>query len=281
VKARCFNLFSEQKAGNIKLDETIEVTPYPLLFSSNAVEINMTKWTFILAILFSSIDIMSTPANAFEQNRFLTTDAVSTDRGDNYNDISNLPTTTPSKDFRISGRKIGSRGVGGDFLLSVGSTSTMSFFPRNPTLSEKMVEHMNKVIPICVTEGVRSAGYSGTVSNINIAHYGGYVNRRVNNGRRGPRVMSMHSTGRSMDLSRIDVVVGGKKLNIPMTIGSNSGRNGRSESKFYKSFNECWKRHTARCNAKGILDCNHNRLHHDHVHISLPFCPRKRGIAGT
>lgn len=241
----------------------------------------MTKIGTLLFTAFICVEILAVYASA-NQNVFATRDDDTVSTG--YGDSQTQYASPSSNDFNIKIDKRMGRARGGDRLVDVGSTSAMSFFPRDLALSEELVKEMNENLPTCVLEAARAAGMRGNLTSINVAHMGGYVNRRVNNGsRRRSRAWSLHSTGRALDIGRIDVTVGGKTLRVPMTIKSHRGQLGREEAAFYKKFGTCWKEKvTSSCGKKTMLDCTYNRLHHDHVHISLPLCgARSAGIAST
>lgn len=144
-------------------------------------------------------------------------------------------------------------------------------------VSEPFAEYFMEHFPDCVKDALKAQGIRSNPEKIIVKHMGTYNNRAV----RGGSNRSMHSTGRSIDISRLEIrLANGQSYNINMTIGSKN-------KPFYKEFVQCWRKKTAarpscpQTGARGVLDCNSNRLHHDHVHLSMPFCPRQRGIAGT
>lgn len=237
----------------------------------------MTKIGTLLFAAFVSVEILAVYASA-NQNVFAERDdTVSTSAGQN---TSNDVTATSSRLKIELGRSVG-RGKGGDRLHTVKSGSGISFQPRNAALSAKFVEKMNEELPTCVAQAANDAGYRGAVSSINIKHKGGYVNRRV----RGGRSWSMHSTGRALDISGIDVTIGGRKLSVPLTKPSYNQGPDSAKGAFYRKFVSCWNESVKnKCGSKGAIDCvsgsrRMNRLHTDHVHLALPFCPKEPGIA--
>lgn len=263
------------------LDKFLDLLGKPLFNQCKAVSVYMTKIGTLLLAAFISVEFLVAYASA-NQNVFASRDDDTVSTGTVDHNSPQTHATTPAG-LKIDNDGYEGRARGGDRLIDVGSTSTMSFFPRDLALSEVLVKEMDKNFGKCVQEAANAAGLRGTVTDINVAHMGGHNDRRINNGsRRRNRSWSLHSSGRALDIGRIDFTVGGKTLRVPMTIGSSRGRNGSEESRFYKGFVACWKKNVVnRCGSKTVLDCNHNRLHHDHVHISVPFCPRKPGIAST
>ena len=263
------------------LDKFLDLLSKPLFKRTKAVSTYMTKICTLLAVALLSIEFLAASTSVANQNVFASRDD---DTVTSPTQAPDAPSTPTVSGFKVNtGSSIG-RGRGGDRLLEVESSSTLTFHPKGDlALSDVLIKAMDTTFATCVKESANAAGLRGEVSNINVSHMGGYTNRRINNGSRSrSRSWSLHSTGRALDISGIDVTIGGKKLSVPMTIGTYNGRNGSQDSRFYRAFTACWKkRNTNKCGSKTVLDCNHNRLHHNHVHISLPYCPRKPGIAST
>lgn len=273
----------------MKHDKTPELTRRLLFILNKAVSHIMTK-LFILTILFGvGIDAFVVLNASAQQNMFITgskrpasqdTEVVSAGEA-----ATPAAAATPGR-FNVGrGSSIG-RGRGGDRLYRVTSSDTMSVFPRSLALSETLIEAMTTHFGQCVADSARAAGITGTVSNINISHMGGYVDRRVNNGsRRAGRPWSLHASGRALDIGRIDFTVGGRSYRVPMTKRTHDGRDstlGNQGRLFYRAFSACWsEKNRNSCGSSPALDCNYNRLHHDHIHIAVPFCPRKPGIASS
>lgn len=234
------------------LDKFLEILRVPLFKRFKAVSIYMTKICALLAVVFVSIEFLAASASASDDNNvFVQRDNTADDAVSTRRDTA--PTTRrASSEFNLNARNSIGRGRGGDRLLDVNSSSNLSFFPRDLALSEVLVQKMNQVFGACVQESATAAGL-GNVSDINVSHMGGYVNRRVNNGRRGSNAWSLHSTGRALDIGRIDVTAGGKKYRIPMTKASHDGRNGRHESRFYKAFTACWAKEAKNRDRKSVV----------------------------
>lgn len=239
------------------------------------------------SITLASVDLGSTAQAAYDQNTF-----VDTGDGEDAGEVVQTPRTRPVRritpaalpsQFNVESGSVLGRGRGGDRLVHVPSNNTLSFFPRNLVLSENLVGAINKDLGRCVQNAIHAGGVAGNVESINVSQMGGWQDRRINNGSASSyRPWSLHSTGRALDIGRIDVTVNGRVYRIPMTKASSDGRNGRIERAFYKGFVDCWSKSTRTCyGGKTVLDCKYNHLHHDHVHIALPFCPRKPGIAST
>lgn len=261
------------------LDKSLDFPKTARFQRTKAVSTIMTNLGATLLYMLVSAQTISVYAHA-DQNVFTGQDERGDDTVRTSTVADDTPPSTPSSNFKIrTGRSEGT-GRGGDRLLELESTSKMSFFPRDIALSTVLIERMNKYFGKCVSDAAKAAGM-GTVTDINVSHMGGYVNRRINNGSKNPsRSWSLHSSGRALDIGRIDVVANGKTYRVPMTKASHDGRNGREEKAFYRAFTKCWSTNNKNnCGSKSLLDCNYNSKHHDHVHIALPFCPRKRGIA--
>lgn len=185
--------------------------------------------------------------------------------------------------FKVKTGKSPGKARGGDKLLRIENSGSLSFSPQQKSLalSENLIKSINENLHVCVQNAANKAGFQGELSAIHIEHMGGWVDRRVKNKSRS-KPWSLHATGRALDISSIDFTMGGKKYKIPMTIDTykNKSPYKKSGSKFYKEFSSCWsKENTNKCGFRPTIDCTVNTLHHDHIHISLPFCPRKKGIA--
>ena len=202
-----------------------------------------------------------------------------------------IPNTTPNPVPRPSvrqspGRYVGQQAVsvyrrlaGGDSAVQVsGCGGNVTFGASShrcgPLIfSSRFQSFLMDNLPRCVNEALRSEGLP-TASHIHVQNMGSYSYRAA----RGSSQLSMHATGRSLDISAFNLTLSnGQRVNVPMTIASGNRR-------FYNAFVQCW-RTTIRgtqpgcrnSRVAGAIDCR-QRLHHDHVHISLPFCPRKPGI---
>lgn len=130
-------------------------------------------------------------------------------------------------------------------------------------------------LPRCVNEALRAVG-KPTASNIHIQNMGTLSMRRA----RGGSEWSMHSTGRALDISGFNMTLAnGQSMYIPMTVASRN-------HPFYNQFVNCWRRVVRAAqpacprSSSGALDCRAPN-HHDHVHLSLPFCPGLSGVSGT
>ena len=193
---------------------------------------------------------------------------------------------------------------GGRSLRITNESRGIRFYPENQSLylADSFVTHLNNVLPQCIAEAARAGGQTGEVSAIGVEHMGGYVNRPMRNGTR----LSMHATGRAIDFAAFTVTINGQEHRIPLTKATNdrSRQNGVDQpfaQSFYRAFVRCWSQRTAEVNENcsrtthrppsspsarrrgyttyGILDCNTNALHHDHLHAVLPFCPPRPGTA--
>ncbi len=149
-------------------------------------------------------------------------------------------------------------------------------------VTEEFSDYMMKQMPKCVSESLKAQGRNANFKKLTIIG-DTYANREIRGGGR----MSMHSTGRGIDLVDLNIVLNnGEKYNVDMTRSSfKSGK----YSKFYKTFVTCWQNaNKSRCAGQsgltprsGALDSTYNSLHYAHVHLSMPFCPRKPGIASN
>jgi hypothetical protein len=133
-----------------------------------------------------------------------------------------------------------------------------------------------KNLPICIAEAVKASGINKTIATTNIFNADSYRDRRAINNGRFTNKWSMHSTGRAFDIYQIDVnFTDGSKLETPMTVNSRN-------RPFYRNFNNCWRQLNNGCDGslRGLIDCKDSD-HRDHVHLSMPFCPRRAGYSST
>ncbi len=194
------------------------------------------------------------------------------------------PATT-AQDYTT--RRTGSRAAGGEILTRLESCGSLRMILGKKsrraagrstcaplTIAESFVPTLMSQLPTCIREGATAKGINKQIKSSDIYNAGAY-------GQRSGETYSMHEAGRGFDIYQIDVTFAdGTKLYSPMTIS-------KKNDDFYKGFNKCWERLTSavmsrmssRCrNYVGLLDCNDNRAHHDHVHVSLPYCPKKAGF---
>ncbi len=183
-----------------------------------------------------------------------------------------------------SGRRLTGGGKAG-YLKACGRVQFGSpCFPKDNAhmVTEEFSDFMMQQMPKCVSEGLKAQGHSANFKKLVIIG-DTYANREIRGGSR----MSMHSTGRGIDLWDLNIVLeNGQKYDVNMTRASFKSS---KYSKFYKTFVACWQNaNKSRCSGKsgltrrsGALDCTFNSAHHNHVHLSMPFCPRKSGIASN
>jgi hypothetical protein len=144
----------------------------------------------------------------------------------------------------------------------------------NPVnVAKDFVNPLLEQIPKCVNKALKLDG-KAPAANIFVEHMGTYQDRNVADSKE----LSLHATGRAIDIAKfIITTVTGERIIHSMTIAS-------KDHPFYNNFNACWKTYqgkSASCHPKGggMIDW-HDEDHHDHVHLSLPFCPKHSGVAG-
>lgn len=192
----------------------------------------------------------------------------------------------PTRDYSV--RSAGRRAHLQEALSDVRSCNSLVFIEgtktsrnRNDcdtlTTAQSFVSTLMRQLPLCVAEGVRASGYSKPIKQTKV-----YNAKSVRTGTDNDGNMSLHFTGRALDIWQIDVIFeDNTTLNTPMTVASKN-------LPFYKKFNDCWERETVAalrrqypnnrsCHSyDGLIDCS-RRDHRDHVHVSLPYCPKKTG----
>jgi hypothetical protein len=155
--------------------------------------------------------------------------------------------------------------------MILGKKSSRNNKCEDVTIAMSFAPVLMKNLPLCIAEAAKAKGIQRPIKQTNVYNANSYTRRRSASGQ-----WSLHSTGRAFDIYQIDVqFADGTWLRTPMTIAS-------KKDKFYKSFNACWERITKasnRCGFDGLIDCNDNKAHHDHVHLSMPYCPKKSGYS--
>ncbi|MBY0385879.1 hypothetical protein K2X05_12040 [bacterium] len=199
------------------------------------------------------------------------------------------PPSTPQKNYSIS--RNGYFGSQRALLYSLRSCEPIKFMsgtkPSKPArekncspieVDKAFGELLMSDLPICIAEGVKASGVTKKIKRTNIYNDGTFADRDTSSGS-----ISLHANARAIDINRIDVQFEDNTwLNTPMTINS-------KKNAFYVNFNKCWvnrtiarmkKESTKSCHYfKGVIDCK-DKYHTNHVHLSMPYCPRRRGFAG-
>ncbi len=194
---------------------------------------------------------------------------------------------TPTRDYTV--RSAGRRAMLQEALSDVRSCNSLVFIEgakssrnRNDcdtlTTAQSFVATLMRQLPLCVAEGVRASGVTKPIKQTKIFNAGS-----LRGGARPSGNLSLHYAARALDIWQIDVVFeDNTTLNTPMTVASKN-------LPFYKKFNDCWERETVAalrrqypnnrsCHSyDGLIDCS-QRDHRDHVHVALPYCPKKRGF---
>jgi len=140
-------------------------------------------------------------------------------------------------------------------------------------MSKEFSDFLNQNLQKCVNLALAQIGKKPSVT-LHIDHKGILADTRHNS-------KSNHSVGRAIDISGFEVTMedGTKKL----LKYSKSSQKGSLESQFFPQFRSCWskKMEQAKSNCpgrdpKGSIGHEDHR-HTHHLHISLPYCPRKGG----
>ncbi len=192
---------------------------------------------------------------------------------------------TPTRDYTV--RSAGSR-ADGEALVNLRSCNSIVFISgqrsnRNRNNCDTLktagsfVETLMRQLPLCIAEGVRASGISKPIKNTKV-----YNAHSLRTTRQTSDCRSIHYKARALDIWGMDVTFeDGTNLYTKMHIDDRN-------RPFYKEFNKCWERETKaamrreypssrRCHSyDGLIDCSRSD-HRDHVHVSLPYCPKKTG----
>ena len=156
----------------------------------------------------------------------------------------------------------------------------------------------------CTQTGMRQAGVrGGSVQRVQFNEMSALSKRRIG----GDGDWSNHSIGMSIDLTSLTATLdNGQQITLPLAaqepgrVATRPGfvydpcrtcsprrrwRRTTPEAQFEKKFRE---RMDARVQAEkggrncggGIITCDHNRDHHDHLHLTAPVCPRDNTFGG-
>ncbi len=163
------------------------------------------------------------------------------------------------------------------------------------------VEFLKQNLHICAEAGLKAIGNRGTIARVDIHSQGVFVKRRVDNNPRKP--WSNHSLGAAIDMNNLEIeFADGTKEIYPVAAenlrgrvnpgftrcrknckGQRYSRTGRA--KFYDGFYACMENKIEGIKAKGpkcsggVLGCDYNSDHANHIHLSVPICPSPRGVA--
>lgn len=182
-------------------------------------------------------------------------------------------------------------------------------------MAEPLYRFNNMFLKSCLHTGMRAGSIRGQIKNIVINTKGVHRVRKS----RGSSKFSQHSTGRAMDVVTFDVTMEdgtkktlpascvvnppGNQLRSPGFSDINSCAREGSYGKFYDAFTKCWEdnvaaekarchglndsyckdlQNDAKCTDTNALGCDDKGGDHkDHMHISLPICPKDDRISQT
>ena len=167
------------------------------------------------------------------------------------------------------------------------------------------VRFLNQNLHECAREGLEAIGETRSIARVDIHSQGVFVRRRINNDPSQP--WSNHSLGAAVDITNLEIEFedGSKEIYATAAVnlagrlnpgftrcrsqcgGQRYNRTGRAL--FYDGFYECMKTKTDAIRAArsaegvscsgGVLGCDYDSDHANHIHLSVPICPRPRGVA--
>ena len=100
-------------------------------------------------------------------------------------------------------------------------------------ISEKFAAFVMKTLPVCIAAGLEDQGL-GSYKKVVVKGIT-FQNRNV----AGSRKLSLHATGRSLDLTRLEITLAnGHAFNLNLTKAAHQAA---STSKFYRTLVSCWR----------------------------------------
>ncbi len=162
------------------------------------------------------------------------------------------------------------------------------------------VDFINANLFDCAFEGLKAVGNTKKIRRIVIGSQGAYARRAICEG----CVWSTHSLGTSIDMNHLQIeFTDGSKGIFPTAATDLSGNiypgfsrcrsecgerrfNKRGSARFFVDFRKCMndriyilktelQRTQGDCTG-GLLDCDTNADHNNHIHLSVPFCPQPK-----
>lgn len=190
--------------------------------------------------------------------------------------------------------------IGFKFYLEAGLSCDFS-----ARIHPHAVRFLNQNLHECAREGLEAIGETRSIARVDIHSQGVFVKRHIDNDPSKP--WSNHSLGAAIDMNNLEIefedgssetyavaaVNFAGRLNPGFTRcnrnceGRRYNRTGRAL--FYNGFYQCMRTKTdairaarraegVRCSG-GVLGCDYDGDHANHIHLSVPICPSPRGVA--
>lgn len=163
-----------------------------------------------------------------------------------------------------------------------------------PIISTALAEHMDKHFTKCAQQGLAKIGETSRIDFVELTDVGIFSNRNIINhlGRKSS-TKSLHAAARAVDFTELRVTLAnGQKRSFKVGRAKAS----KSEKAFETEFQSCWSttvKSGSNCTTgkKGYKKSNGQKRYYGslgaefyggafaHLHLSLPYCPRRGGYS--
>jgi hypothetical protein len=168
------------------------------------------------------------------------------------------------------------------------------------------VRFLNKYMHECTIDALKKIGVNKPIARVDIHSQGVFVYRHVDDDPN--RDWSNHALGAAIDMNQLEVEFeDGSKVKYPVAAVGFDGKlftgfsrcqsnckgrryNRTGKALFYDGFKNCIEKRVEdyknekeseglKCTG-GVLGCDYNSDHANHIHLSVPICPAPKGVAG-
>jgi len=145
---------------------------------------------------------------------------------------------------------------------------------RKRGMSDEFAAYLKANILSCVNAGLANVG-GGRATRVHIVHDGTIADEKHSS-------KSLHAAGRAVDV-RVMKVTTTNGRTTDYVFQEASRRSGTASRKYFEGLRSCWNRlqMQRKCPRRGGGPTGtigwEDRRHQHHLHLSMPFCPNKRG----
>lgn len=151
-------------------------------------------------------------------------------------------------------------------------------------ISESFAIHMDKHFNKCVAEGSKKSGISSQIKYVELTNVGTFSDRNIRNHKGTGSAKSLHAVARAIDFN--DIIVHHDGGTQKFTVGI------KPKTDFELAFQMCWsatiptgancepgKEAYSKGKFYGSLGSEFYQGAFKHLHVSLPYCPKRQGFA--